>query len=60
MVSTTPPSNREARFEWLRAINQKPDKDRLPILQDKLDKGLNSSNDKPTVYEKAAEKNQGG
>jgi len=51
---------REARFEWLRAINQKPDKDRLPILQDKLDKGLNSSNDKPTVYEKAAEKNQGG
>ncbi|MBS0221905.1 MAG: tetratricopeptide repeat protein [Proteobacteria bacterium] len=51
---------REARFEWTRALNQKPDKDRLPILQDKLANGLNASNDKPTVYEKAAEKNQGG
>lgn len=51
---------REARFEWTRALNQKPDKDRLPILEDKLANGLNSSNDKPTVYEKAAEKNQGG
>jgi tetratricopeptide (TPR) repeat protein len=51
---------REARFEWQRALNQKPDKDRLPILQDKLANGLNASNDKPTVYEKAAEKNQGG
>jgi tetratricopeptide (TPR) repeat protein len=52
--------HREARFEWERALNQKPDKDRLPILQDKLANGLNGSNDKPTVYEKAAEKNQGG
>lgn len=52
--------HREARFEWQRALNQNPDKDRLPILQDKLANGLNASNDKPTVYEKAAEKNQGG
>jgi tetratricopeptide (TPR) repeat protein len=51
---------REARFEWRRAVNQKPDKDRLPVLQDKLANGLNASNDKPTVYEKAAEKKQGG
>jgi len=43
---------REARFEWLRALNQNPDKDRLPALQDKLKNGLNVSNDKPTVYEK--------
>ena len=52
--------HREARFEWERALNQNPDKDRLPILKDKLANGLSSSNDKPTVYEKAAEKNQGG
>ena len=51
---------REARFEWQRAVNQKPDKDRLPVLEDKLANGLNASNDKPTVYEKSAEKNQGG
>ena len=49
---------REARFEWERALNQKPDKDRLPIIQDKLANGLSSSNDKPTVYEKAAEKTE--
>lgn len=49
---------REARFEWERALNQKPDKDRLPIIQDKLANGLNSGNDKPTVYEKAAEKTE--
>jgi len=47
---------REARFEWQRALNQKPDKDRLPIINDKLVNGLNASNDKPTVYEKAADK----
>ena len=47
---------REARFEWLRALNQKPDKDRIPVINDKLANGLNSSNDKPTVYEKAADK----
>mgnify|MGYP003341450827 FL=1 len=47
---------REARFEWNRALNQKPDKDRIPILNDKLANGLNASNDKPTVYEKAADK----
>lgn len=47
---------REARFEWLRALNQKPDKERIPIINDKLANGLNSSNDKPTVYEKAADK----
>jgi len=47
---------REARFEWHRALNQKPDKDRIPILNDKLANGLNASNDKPTVYEKAADK----
>jgi len=43
---------REARFEWLRALNQNPDKDRVSVLQDKLKSGLNVSNDKPTVYEK--------
>jgi tetratricopeptide (TPR) repeat protein len=47
---------REARFEWQRALNQKPDKDRLPVIQDKLANGLNQGNDKPTVYEKAADK----
>lgn len=52
---------REARFEWRRALEQKPDKDRLPVIQDKLAKGLNASNDKPTVYEKGAEtKKRGG
>ena len=49
---------REARFEWERALNQKPDKDRLPVIQDKLANGLSSANDKPTVYEKAAEKTE--
>ncbi|HTR85660.1 MAG TPA: tetratricopeptide repeat protein [Reyranella sp.] len=44
---------REARFEWTRALNQKPEKDRLPVIQDKLANGLNATNDKPTVYEKA-------
>jgi tetratricopeptide (TPR) repeat protein len=48
---------REARFEWQRALGQKPDKERLPILQDKLANGLSAANDKPTVYEKAADKN---
>ena len=43
---------REARFQWERALNQKPDKDRIPIIKDKLEKGLNPGNDKPTVYEK--------
>ena len=47
---------REARFEWQRALNQKPEKDRLPVIQDKLANGLSAANDKPTVYEKAAEK----
>ena len=51
---------REARFQWDRALNQKPDKDRLPVIKDKLANGLNSSNDKPTVYEKAADGKQGG
>ncbi|WP_428685293.1 tetratricopeptide repeat protein [Reyranella sp.] len=51
---------REARFQWERALHQKPDKDRLPIIQDKIANGLNSSNDKPTVYEKAADSKQGG
>ncbi|MBS0517944.1 MAG: tetratricopeptide repeat protein [Proteobacteria bacterium] len=46
---------REARFEWQRALNQKPDKEREPVLKDKLVNGLNNSNDKPTVYEKAAD-----
>ncbi len=49
---------REARFEWERALNQKPDKDRPPVIRDKLANGLNSGNDKPTVYEKAAEKTE--
>ena len=44
---------REARFEWTRALNQNPEKDRLPVIQDKLANGLNATNDKPTVYEKA-------
>jgi tetratricopeptide (TPR) repeat protein len=47
---------REARFEWQRALNQKPEKDRLPIINDKLANGLSATNDKPTVYEKAADK----
>jgi tetratricopeptide (TPR) repeat protein len=47
---------REARFQWDRALHQKPDKDRVPVLQDKLANGLNPSNDKPTVYEKPADK----
>ena len=51
---------REARFQWDRASHQKPDKDRLPILKDKLENGLNAGNDKPTVYEKAADSKQGG
>ena len=42
------------------ALNQKPDKDRLPVIRDKLANGLNSSNDKPTVYEKAETPKQGG
>jgi tetratricopeptide (TPR) repeat protein len=51
---------REARFEWERALNQKPEKDRVPIIRDKIANGLNASNDKPTVYEKAATPKQGG
>ena len=51
---------REARFQWERALNQKPDKDRVPVLKDKLANGLNPGNDKPTVYEKAADSKQGG
>ena len=51
---------REARFQWERALNQKPDKDRLPVIKDKLANGLSSANDKPTVYEKAADGKQGG
>jgi tetratricopeptide (TPR) repeat protein len=50
---------REARFEWNRALNQKPDKDRIPVLLDKVSNGLSAANDKPTVYEKAADKKQG-
>jgi tetratricopeptide (TPR) repeat protein len=51
---------REARFQWERALNQKPDKDRLPVIKDKLANGLSAANDKPTVYEKAADTKQGG
>lgn len=51
---------REARFQWERALHQNPDKDRLPVIQDKIANGLNPSNDKPTVYEKAADSKQGG
>jgi tetratricopeptide (TPR) repeat protein len=51
---------REARFQWERALNQNPDKDRLPVIQDKLANGLSAANDKPTVYEKAADGKQGG
>jgi tetratricopeptide (TPR) repeat protein len=51
---------REARFEWERALNQKPDKDRVATIREKLANGLTSATDKPTVYEKAAEKKQGG
>ncbi len=52
--------HREARFQWERALHQKPDKDRVPVINDKLGKGLNPGNDKPTVYDKAADKKQGG
>lgn len=51
---------REARFEWNRALNQKPDKDRIPVLLDKVSNGLSPANDKPTVYEKAVDRKQGG
>jgi tetratricopeptide (TPR) repeat protein len=51
---------REARFQWERALNQKPDKERLPVIKDKLANGLSAANDKPTVYEKAADGKQGG
>jgi tetratricopeptide (TPR) repeat protein len=51
---------REARFQWERALNQKPDKDRLAVIKDKLANGLSTANDKPTVYEKAADGKQGG
>ena len=51
---------REARFQWARALNQKPDKDRVPVILDKISNGLNATNDKPTVYEKAADNKQGG
>jgi tetratricopeptide (TPR) repeat protein len=51
---------REARFQWERALNQKPDKDRLPVIKDKLANGLSAANDKPTVYERAADGKQGG
>ena len=51
---------REARFQWERALNQKPEKDRVPVIKDKLANGLGAGNDKPTVYEQASEKKQGG
>jgi len=52
---------REARFEWERALNQSPEKDRISVLQEKLANGLSAATDKPTVYEKGAEsKKQGG
>ncbi len=51
---------REARFQWARAMNQKPDKDRIPVILDKISNGLSATNDKPTVYEKAADSKQGG
>ncbi len=51
---------REARFQWERALNQKPDKDRVSVIQQKLAAGLSSATDKPTVYEKSADKKQGG
>ncbi|HYD08179.1 MAG TPA: tetratricopeptide repeat protein [Reyranella sp.] len=51
---------REARFQWNRALSQKPEKDRIPVILDKISNGLNPSNDKPTVYEKAADTKQGG
>ncbi len=51
---------REARFQWERALNQKPEKDRITVIRDKLANGLSAANDKPTVYEKAADGKQGG
>ncbi|MCW5736098.1 MAG: tetratricopeptide repeat protein [Enhydrobacter sp.] len=51
---------REARFQWARALNQKPDKERIPVILDKISNGLNATNDKPSVYEKAADNKQGG
>lgn len=51
---------REARFQWERALHQKPDKDRIAVIRDKLANGLSAANDKPTVYEKAADGKQGG
>ncbi|HTE81571.1 MAG TPA: tetratricopeptide repeat protein [Reyranella sp.] len=51
---------REAHFQWTRAMNQKPDKDRVPVILDKISNGLSAANDKPTVYEKAADSKQGG
>jgi tetratricopeptide (TPR) repeat protein len=51
---------REARFQWERALNQKPDKDRVATIREKLANGLSAATDKPTVYEKSADKKQGG
>jgi tetratricopeptide (TPR) repeat protein len=51
---------REARFQWERALNQKPEKDRIATIREKLANGLTSATDKPTVYERAADKKQGG
>ncbi|HYX02468.1 MAG TPA: tetratricopeptide repeat protein [Reyranella sp.] len=51
---------REARFQWERALNQKPEKDRIAVIREKLASGLTSATDKPTVYEKQADKKQGG
>jgi tetratricopeptide (TPR) repeat protein len=47
---------REATFQWNRALGQKPEKDRIPVILDKVSNGLNPGNDKPTVYEKAADR----
>jgi len=51
---------REARFQWERALHQKPEKDRVSVIHDKIANGLSAANDKPTVYEKAADSKQGG
>ena len=32
----------------------------MPVLKDKVSNGLSPANDKPTVYEKAADRKQGG
>lgn len=41
--------HREARFQWKRALSLDPEEDLIPILEEKLDNGLNAGNDTSTA-----------